>query len=139
MAEKFKLTATLVQNKGTESQQEETLSFCVEPKSVTFKKKHMTNSERTLGGDLIVDHIATKNTVSVSWDVLDDKDFGELLNLIEGEKDNSYFTLEYLKPGEGAEQTVEMTVYTEEVSYYPYFLANGRVVWRDVSVNFEEV
>ncbi len=41
-----------------------------EPTSVSFKKKHITNQERTMSGKLVVDYIATKSTVSVSWGVL---------------------------------------------------------------------
>lgn len=109
-----------------------------EPTSVSFKKKHITNEERTMSGKLVVDYIATKSTISVSWGVLDDEEFTALKNHIDGKrKENGFYTLTF---GDSISAPApQMTAYTEELSFYPYFLADGSVVWRDVSIEFVEV
>ena len=180
----------------------EGLSDLREPTSVSFKKSDITSSDRTMSGNLVVDYIATKNTVSVSWSVLTDAEFRSLMSLIDSKRGkNEFFTLKTVIPGyypskdvssdvagnvSDAEQTdigtegenapvttvegsdVEelilsaepsqsentattqpspanssvigtMTAYAEEVSYYPYFMSDGSVVWRDVSIEFSEV
>ena len=171
-----------------------------EPTSVSFKKSDITSSERTMSGNLVVDYIATKNTVSVSWSVLTDAEFKSLMAFIDSKRgNNAFFTINTVMPGysssddpadsgsdsagsgndtshdaenasyaaeggSGAEEldltenTVrdannaaqtssapavgspgKMTVYAEEISYYPYFMSDGSVVWRDVSIEFSEV
>ena len=159
----------------------EGLSAVREPTSVSFKKSNITNSERTMSGKLVVDYIATKSTLSVSWSVLTDSEFRQLMALVETKQSSdSFFTIRVVAPGtlssaaggEGSaagqtdSDTVEevdltdggispgtpqdgstpasdklttLTAYAEEVSYYPYFMADGSVVWRDVSIEFSEV
>ncbi len=171
----------------------EGLSAVREPTSVSFKKSNITKQERTMSGNLVVDYIATKNTVSVSWGVLTNAEFNELMSLLEEKRNsNSYFVItvvgtgiispntptedENASGGEISPVTEEygqgvqeldlnenqsesadkgflaenssdedkmkvdiITAYAEEVSYYPYFLADGSIVWRDVSINFSEV
>lgn len=171
----------------------EGLSAVREPTSVSFKKSNITKQERTMSGNLVVDYIATKNTVSVSWGVLTNAEFNELMSLLEEKRNsNSYFVItvvgtgiissnaptedENASDGEISPATGEIgqnvqeldligdqttgtnngsaavnasdkdemkvdviTAYAEEVSYYPYFLADGSIVWRDVSINFSEV
>lgn len=170
----------------------EGLSAVREPTSVSFKKSNITKQERTMSGNLVVDYIATKNTVSVSWGVLTNAEFNKLMSLLEEKRNsNSYFVItvvgtgivspntpvedesgsgeEILPVTEAAGQDSRefdlndrqgsaangsaagnssdeekmnvdiITAYAEEVSYYPYFLADGSIVWRDVSIDFSEV
>ena len=116
----------------------EDLNELKEPTSISFKKYNITNQERTMNGSLVVDYIASKDSVNVSWDVLSDKEFKSLLSLIETKRaDNSFYTVQYLKPG--SPQLNKINAYTEEITYYPFFLADESVIWRDVTINFVEV
>lgn len=109
-----------------------------EPTSISFKKYNIANQERTMDGSLVVDFIASKEMIEVTWDVLNDTDFQDLLLLIEKKQaDNGFYSVKYLKPS--SENLETITAYTEQVTYYPYFLAGGSVVWRDVSISFVEV
>lgn len=125
-----------------------------DPTTVSFKKKHITTQDRTMSGKPVVDYIATKSTVSVGWGVLSDAEFSALKAHIEKKRDNNeFYTLTFVmpkdKPDDDAaadeasrqptEEVTTIRAYTEELSYYPYFTSNGKVVWRDVAIEFAEV
>lgn len=115
------------------------LTFSIEPTSVSMKKYHISNQERTMSGNLVVDYIATKNSLSATWSLLSDNEFKTLMELIELNSDSSdnFFDLEFVEPE--SENLKKIKAYADEISYYPYFLADGSMVWRDVSVDFVEV
>lgn len=109
-----------------------------EPSSLSFKKYHITNQERTMSGNLVVDYVATKNSLNATWNILTDKEFKLLSRIIEnGKSESGFINLQFVEPE--TTKLKSITAYTEEINYYPYFLADGTVVWRDVSVNFVEV
>lgn len=109
-----------------------------EPTSVSFKKYNITTQDRTMSGNLVVDYIVTKNAVSVSWSVLTDAEFKSLTQLLEPKRTaNGFISLSCVLPN--TDEMTPIAAYTEEINYYPYFMADGSVVWRDVSVEFVEV
>lgn len=91
-----------------------------------------------MSGHLVVDYITTKSTVSVSWGVLNNDEFQILKKHIDDKcESNGFYSLVFTEPQNKNE--TKMTAYTEELNYYPYFMSDGSVIWRDVSIEFSEV
>lgn len=109
-----------------------------EPTDINFRKFNLANQERTMDGTLVVDFISSKEAVNITWDMLPDDEFQKLMDIVEQKKlDKTYYSIKYLKPGTTVLKTV--SAYAEEISYYPFYLGNGKLVWCDISISFIEV
>lgn len=112
-----------------------------QPSSLSFKKYHIVNKERTLDGTMVVDYVNSKEMIDVIWGVLTDEQFNLLQDLFSSNSESRdlRYTLRFIRSGKndsGEQNIEEITAYTEEISYYPYFTDDGKVVWRNVSVSF---
>lgn len=107
-----------------------------QPSSLVFKQYHIVNKERTMDGTLVVDYINSKEMIDVSWGVMTDEQFALLQNLFTTKKKGTdlRYSLSFVKAGQTEKQTIN--AYTEEISYYPFFQDDGKVVWCGVTVSF---
>ncbi|MDR1093284.1 MAG: hypothetical protein LBL66_03960 [Clostridiales bacterium] len=115
----------------------------VDPSGVTVSREDIVSQDRTMNGNLVVDYVATKKSLNVKWDLLSDGEFQKLLNAIESKQsEKTFFTLQYYEPekgGNAGSTLTDMRAFTAGIGYYPYFTADDKQVWRDVSLDFIEV
>lgn len=104
------------------------------PTPSTFKVgiQDISNSERNAQGDMLIDRIATKRKLELSWRELPPQELSELLILV----NNPYFFVRYPDPMTG--QSEIKTFYCGDRSVPMYSFVNGTPKWNDISFNFVE-
>lgn len=103
------------------------------PAMVKVGRFDLTKSNRTASGRMVMEYIATKRRVDVTWKYLPDADLQTILNVLAANK--PFFTLEY--PDAGGQQTMEC--YAGDISTTLWHTRGGTRYWEEVTVSFIEV
>ena len=104
-----------------------------EPTSVEQGKTKLKKENRTIDGTLVVDIIAIKNKVKVTWDYITSEDMARLQSAI---AKSDFVEVEY------NDSNGMMTINAEsgDLTYTPHYdNRTSTVIWKGVSVEFVEV
>lgn len=93
---------------------------------------NISNSERNANGTMIMEIIAQKQKLELSWNVISAEDLSSLLNLI----DATFFNVEYPNPKTNG-RTVK-TMYCGDRSVGVMSYVNEQIRYKDFKVNFIE-
>jgi hypothetical protein len=104
------------------------------PSPSTFKVGIMdiSNAERNAKGTMLIDRIATKRKLDVSWRDLKGNDLAELLQLV----NSVYFFVKYYDPMTNRLETKTFYVGDRNIGMFSY--NNGNPIWDEISFNFIE-
>ena len=103
------------------------------PSEFTVGVQDISQAERVASGRIVIDRIATKIKLNMSWNYLTPSDLSSLLTAI----DKVYFNVEYLDPRTNSMQTREFYVGDRTLGMYQY--RNGNPIYIDIGFNFIEV
>lgn len=103
------------------------------PSEFTVGVQDISQAERVASGRIVIDRIATKIKLNMSWKYIPASALATLLTQI----DNVYFDVEYLDPRTNTRQTREFYVGDRTVGMYKY--NNGNPIYIDIGFNFIEV
>lgn len=92
----------------------------------------ISNAERNAQGTMLIDRIAKKRKIDLSWRDLKGDELAELLQLI----DSVYFFVKYHDPMTNRQETRTFYVGDRNLGMYTY--NNGNPIWDDISFNFIE-
>lgn len=93
----------------------------------------LSKAERNAKGEIIIERIATKRKIEVSWKYLSQ---GDLANLLSKVSTNIFFTVEYPDPLTGALRTGTFYVGDRNTSMLDF--KNGVPRWKEIKFNFVE-
>ena len=104
------------------------------PKDVDHSYEILDKIERTLDGTMVVDKIGFKNKITVSWDYLTKEDMmtlrGEIIK-------DSFSSITYQDSDTGTLATIYAK--PKDITYQVgYDWVKSKVIWKNVSVSFEE-
>lgn len=102
------------------------------PAAVKVGRFDLTKSERTASGKMMMEIIATKRRVDVTWKMLKDSDLQLIIDTINAHK--PFFTLQY--PDIGGTST--MTCYAGDINTSLWHTINGVRYWSEVTIAFIE-
>lgn len=102
------------------------------PSSLKVGIMDISNAERNAQGEMLIDRIATKRKLDLSWKYLSPTELSDLLQLVS----NVYFFVKYPDPMTGGIETKTFYVGDRNIGMYTY--KNGSPVWDDISFNFIE-
>jgi hypothetical protein len=102
------------------------------PSSFKVGIMDISSAERNAKGTMLIDRIAQKRKIEVSWKELEPKKLSEILKLI----NSTYFFVKYPDPMTGEFETKTFYVGDREIPMYSFI--NGKPVWIDISFNFIE-
>lgn len=104
------------------------------PKDVGHSIEILDKVERTMDGTMVVDLIGNKRKVDVSWDYLDK---ANMIILQEELNKSSFVNITYIDSETGEDITIEAK--PSDLTYQAgYDWVKGQVIWKSVSVFFEE-
>ena len=104
-----------------------------EPTSVDQGKTKLKKENRTIDGTLVVDIIAIKNKVKVTWDYITSEDMARLQATI---AKSEFVEVEY----NDSNGMMKITAESGDLSYTPHYdNRTSTVIWKGVSVEFIEV
>lgn len=92
----------------------------------------LSKAERNARGTLIIERIATKRKIELSWNYLDKARLSQLLNLISP----IFFQVEYIDPQENNWKTGTFYVGDRHVGALDY--RNGNIRYKDIKFNIIE-
>lgn len=92
----------------------------------------LSKAERNARGTLIIERIATKRKIELSWNYLDKKDLSRLLKLVSP----VFFKVEYIDPQENAWKSGTFYVGDRHVGALDY--RNGNIRYKDIKFNIIE-
>lgn len=92
----------------------------------------ISKAERNANGDMIIERIATKRKLELSWVHLSQEELQQLLQLVAP----IFFTVSYPDPQDGTTRTG--TFYCGDRSTGALDYRNGRVRWKDIKFNLVE-
>jgi hypothetical protein len=92
----------------------------------------ISNAERNSKGNMLIDRVATKRKIDLSWRDLDGDKLAELLQLV----DSVYFFVKYLDPMTNRQETRTFYVGDRNIGMFSY--NNGNPIYDDISFNFIE-
>lgn len=92
----------------------------------------ISKAERNANGDMIIERIATKRKLELSWVHLSQEELQQLLQLVAP----IFFTVSYPDPQDGSTRTG--TFYCGDRSTGALDYRNGRVRWKDIKFNLVE-
>jgi hypothetical protein len=102
------------------------------PTDLKIGRFDLTKSGRTASGKMVMDVIATKKRVDITWKMLPDNELQKIIDTITANK--PFFSLEY--PDAGGTQT--MTCYAGDIVTSLWHTKNGIRYWEEVSIPFIE-
>jgi hypothetical protein len=102
------------------------------PAEVKVGRFDLTKSGRTASGRMVMEVIATKRRVDVTWKYLPDPDLQTILNVLAANK--PFFELQY--PDAGGQQT--MICYAGDINTSLWHTRGGVRYWEEVSTSFIE-
>lgn len=91
----------------------------------------INKAERNAKGEMLIDRIATKRKLELSWSKLEVDELKTLLSLVS----NVFFFVSYPDPLEGV---TTKTFYVGDRNTPMFSYTNGKAVWKDVAMNFIE-
>jgi len=104
------------------------------PSKIKTSTQKIQKSERTIDGTMVIDLVAIKNSVQVSWDILSSDDLKKLLNEIK----SGFVTINYVDASVD-EDTKTIVAQPGDISYSPFYdYGSSSIVWKDVSITFTE-
>lgn len=104
----------------------------VNPAEIKVGQFDLTKSSRTASGKMVMELIATKRRVDVSWRMISDTDLNLIINTINTHK--PFFTLQY--PDVGGLKT--MTCYVGDINTSIWHTVDGVRYWKEVTIPFIE-
>lgn len=102
------------------------------PTDLKIGRFDLTKSGRTASGKMVMELIATKKRVDITWKMLPDNELQKIIDTITANK--PFFSLEY--PDAGG--TKSMTCYAGDVVTSLWHTKNGVRYWEEVSIPFIE-
>lgn len=102
------------------------------PAEVKVGRFDLTKSSRTASGRMVMELIATKRRVDVTWKMITDAQLKQIIDTITAHK--PFFTFTY--PDAGG--TATMTCYAGDINTSLWHTVNGVRYWREVSIAFIE-
>ncbi len=102
------------------------------PSSFKVGINDISNAERNAKGTMLMDRVATKRKLDLSWKTIEANDLSRLLNLIS----STFFFVKYPDPVTGTLTTKTFYVGDRSIDMFSY--TNGKPVWENVSFNFIE-
>ncbi|MDU1032544.1 MULTISPECIES: DUF6711 family protein [Clostridium] len=100
--------------------------------SVTISDISSDDSKRNARGDMLIDRIATKRKIEMSWDFISLEDMSLTLKLVK----DIFFDVEYPDPEEGKFMT--RTFYVGDRTVPMLDIINGKPMWKNVKFNLIE-
>lgn len=92
----------------------------------------LSKAERNANGTMIIERIATKRKLEMSWSYLSQSDLSVLLQAVSG----VFFTVQYPDPQDGTLKTGEF--YSGDRSAGAIDYKNGVMRWKDIKFNLIE-
>lgn len=102
------------------------------PSDYTVGIMDISKAERNATGEMIIERIATKRKLDLSWKYISQDDLSDLLNKITA----VFFTVEYPDPQTGVLKTG--TFYVGDRSAAAIDYRSGVMRWKDIKFNFIE-
>lgn len=102
------------------------------PADVKVKRSDLVKTSRAASGRTVMEYIATKRQVDVTWSYIPDADLQVILDLLAANK--PFFTLEY--PDAGGQQI--MTCYAGDINTSLCHTIGGIRRWSEVQISFIE-
>lgn len=102
------------------------------PTELKIGRFDLTKSSRTASGKMVMELIATKKRVDITWKMLTDNELQKIIDTITANK--PFFSLEY--PDAGGSKT--MTCYAGDIVTSLWHTKNGVRYWEEVSIGFIE-
>ena len=102
------------------------------PTDLKIGRFDLTKSGRTASGKMVMELIATKKRVDITWKMLPDNELQKIIDTITANK--PFFSLEY--PDAGGTKT--MTCYAGDIVTSLWHTKNGVRYWEEVSIGFIE-
>ena len=102
------------------------------PSDVKFSVMNITNSERNANGSMIMELIAQKQKLELSWKFLKKEDLNFILSAVDG----IFFEVTYLNPKTGILTT--KTMYSGDRSMDALDYINETIRYKDIKMNFIE-
>lgn len=102
------------------------------PTDLKIGRFDLTKSGRTASGKMVMELIATKKRVDITWKMLPDNELQKIIDTITANK--PFFSLEY--PDAGGTKT--MTCYSGDIVTSLWHTKNGVRYWEEVSIPFIE-
>lgn len=104
------------------------------PKEIEYSYEILDKTERTISGIMVFDEIGKKKIINVTWDYLKQKDMKILKEEL---MKNGFTTISYRESTNGDLTT--LTTRAGDFSYSPtYDWVNDSILWKNVSITFEE-
>lgn len=92
----------------------------------------LSKAERNARGTLIIERIATKRKLELSWKYLSKEDLSRLLKLVSP----VFFNVEYIDPQDNMKKTGTFYVGDRNMGALDY--RNGNIRYKDIKMNFIE-
>jgi len=102
------------------------------PSSYSVSINDLSKADRNANGLMIIERIATKRKLEMSWDYLSQSQLATLLAAIS----DVFFTVEYPDPQDGAMKTGTFYVGDRNAGAIDY--RNNTMRWKDIKFNFIE-
>jgi len=102
------------------------------PSELKIGRFDITKSSRTASGKMVMDIIAPKKRVDVTWKMIADSDLETIINTITANK--PFFSLQY--PDAGGTNTI--TCYCGDITTSLWHTISGVRYWEEASVAFIE-
>lgn len=106
--------------------------------NINFGKERITKEQRSMNGLMIVDVIAIKDTIELSWNFMKISTLNQIKKIVEN-YEQIFFDVEITmtESGSSKQHTINKTVFLSDITYVPYFYDNG-LIWRDIVIKFTE-
>lgn len=102
------------------------------PSTYQVSVNDISKADRNANGLMIIERVATKRKLEMSWDYLSQTDLSTLFNAVIA----VFFTVEYPDPVDGALKTGTFYVGDRTAGAIDY--KNGVMRWKDIKFNFVE-
>lgn len=102
------------------------------PAELKIGRYDLTKAERTASGKMVMEIIATKRRVDVTWKMLKDQDLKLIIDTITANK--PFFSFTY--PDAGGQQT--MRCYAGDINTTLWYTVGGIRYWSEVTIAFIE-
>lgn len=102
------------------------------PSELKVSIQDISNAERNANGTMIIERIATKRKLELSWKYLSKEDLSAVFNAVA----NVFFTVEYIDPQDN--ETKTGTFYAGDRKAGALDFKNGSIRYKDISVNLIE-
>ena len=104
----------------------------VAPDAYTVGIQDISNAERNAQGEMILDRIATKRKLSLSWHILSGSDMSTILNLVS----DVFFTVNYIDPQDNAARSG--TFYSGDRTAAGITYKDNMMYWKDAKFDVIE-